>query len=117
MQFCRQPNCRAIVPRGYCRAHARAVEAARGTARERGYRYRWEVRSKQFRSRYPLCGMRPDNRPPVMSRCIEENRATLADLVDHVIPHRGDPVLFWDEQGNWQSLCASCHRRKTNAGL
>jgi 5-methylcytosine-specific restriction protein A len=51
-----------------------------------------------------------------MSACWEQNRATPADLVDHVVPHRGDPSLFWDELNNWQSLCSSCHARKTAAG-
>ena len=30
----------------------------------------------------------------------------------HIRPHRGDPVLFWDEK-NWQSLCKPCHDKKT----
>ena len=29
-------------------------------------------------------------------------------VVDHVIPHRGDWRLFWDES-NWQALCKHCH--------
>ncbi|WP_041527164.1 HNH endonuclease [Paracoccus aminophilus] len=29
-------------------------------------------------------------------------------VVDHVIPHRGDLVLFWD-QSNWQTLCPDHH--------
>lgn len=29
-------------------------------------------------------------------------------VVDHIRPHRGDPVLFWDEN-NWQALCKFCH--------
>jgi 5-methylcytosine-specific restriction endonuclease McrA len=28
-------------------------------------------------------------------------------ICDHVIPHRGDPTLFW--QGELQTLCATCH--------
>jgi hypothetical protein len=28
-------------------------------------------------------------------------------VADHVVPHRGDPDLFW--QGALQSLCATCH--------
>jgi 5-methylcytosine-specific restriction protein A len=52
-----------------------------------------------------------------MSRCYDEHRITAAYQVDHVIPHRGDPVLFWDEQHNWQSLCASCGAGKTAKGL
>jgi len=33
-----------------------------------------------------------------------------ATIVDHIIPHRGDDKLFWD-QDNWQGLCATCHSR------
>jgi 5-methylcytosine-specific restriction enzyme A len=31
-------------------------------------------------------------------------------VVDHVIPHKGDYELFWD-QTNWQGLCMNCHNR------
>ena len=31
--------------------------------------------------------------------------------VDHIIAHRGDPKLFWD-QSNWRALCHSCHSRE-----
>jgi 5-methylcytosine-specific restriction protein A len=36
-----------------------------------------------------------------------------AVLVDHIIPHRGDTTLLYD-QSNLQSLCTACHNRKTN---
>lgn len=52
-----------------------------------------------------------------MSRCYDEKRTVLAEQVDHVVPHRGDPVLFWDVLNNWQSLCARCGARKSAAGL
>lgn len=52
-----------------------------------------------------------------MSQCFDEGRVTAAYQVDHVVPHRGDPVKFWDERGNWQSLCAACGSRKTRAGF
>jgi len=35
--------------------------------------------------------------------------------VDHRMPHRGDPRLFWDP-ANLQGLCAQCHARKTGRG-
>jgi 5-methylcytosine-specific restriction protein A len=117
MPYCLQPRCDALVVRGYCPRHARRREQDRGTAARRGYDYRWQVRSLRFRQLYPLCGMRPGNQRPVCSLCFETGRATLANLVDHVVPHRRDPVLFWDELGNWQSLCDACHRRKTRAGF
>ncbi|UFX41809.1 HNH endonuclease [Bradyrhizobium sp. 41S5] len=31
-------------------------------------------------------------------------------VCDHVIPHRGDERLFWDET-NLQTLCKACHDR------
>jgi 5-methylcytosine-specific restriction protein A len=33
-------------------------------------------------------------------------------VVDHIVPHRGDPDLFWNED-NWQALAKVCHDRKT----
>ena len=59
---------------------------------------RWRRRSKQFLQENPLCRM-----------CQEIGRTRLAQLVDHIVPHGGDEGLFWDETGNWQSLCATCH--------
>jgi len=38
----------------------------------------------------------------------------MATVVDHITPHKGDNDLFWD-RANWQSLCESCHNRKTAA--
>jgi 5-methylcytosine-specific restriction protein A len=35
-----------------------------------------------------------------------------ATVVDHVVPHRGDAALFWDEV-NWAALCKRCHDAKT----
>jgi 5-methylcytosine-specific restriction protein A len=97
--------------------HARAVDRARGSRQARGYGYGWIVRAAAFRARFPLCGMRPGRLAPVMSRCFDERRVTLGAQVDHVVPHRGDQALFWDELGNWQTLCDACHSQKTRAGL
>jgi 5-methylcytosine-specific restriction protein A len=36
----------------------------------------------------------------------------LAEVVDHIIPHRGDMKLFWDPT-NWQGLTKVDHDRKT----
>lgn len=117
MMYCPEPGCGALVARGRCPAHSREFRRERGTRHEQGYGNRWARRARLFRDRYPLCGMRPDNRPPVMSRCYDERRVTLAYHVDHVVPHKGDQSLFWDELNNWQSLCSACHSRKTSAGL
>jgi len=104
-------------PRGMCAIHALQYERNRGTARERGYSRKWEREARRFKTLYPLCGMRPKGLKPVMSECYEKGRITPAEHVDHVVPHRQDPALLWDLDGNCQSLCGTCHSRKTNAGL
>jgi 5-methylcytosine-specific restriction protein A len=116
---CAEFPCGELVEEGSsrCSFHAELADKRRGTARERGYTARWARRSKRFRDRFPLCGQRPNHQPPVYSRCFDEHRTTAAAHVDHVIPHRGDERLMWDEINNWQSLCRQCHTRKTNAGL
>jgi len=37
-----------------------------------------------------------------------------ATVVDHIIAHKGNANLFWDES-NWQALCKRCHNSKTAA--
>jgi len=49
----------------------------------------------------------PD-RHPLCVYCEREGRVSAGCIVDHIIPHRGDMVLFWD-RSNWQSLCKPCH--------
>jgi 5-methylcytosine-specific restriction protein A len=83
----------------------------------RGYTKRWDRAAKAFRVRYPLCGMRPGGQRPVMSRCFDEGRTTVATQTDHVQPHRGEMALFWAADTNWQALCAACGARKSQAGL
>lgn len=69
----------------------------RGTAASRGYGSRWRKARATYLARHPLC-----------VKCERRGRVTEATVVDHRIPHKGDPALFWDE-GNWQALCGSCH--------
>ncbi|MBF8679867.1 HNH endonuclease [Pseudomonas fulva] len=67
------------------------------TSSQRGYDYRWQKARERFLHDNPLCVY-----------CDRLGRTTAARVVDHVVPHRGDKVLFWDPT-NWQALCKSCH--------
>lgn len=78
-----------------------AYDEARGTASQRGYTSRWSKASKGYRAKHPLCVL-----------CQAKGLIVAADVVDHRVPHKGDTVLFWDRD-NWQSLCKTCHDRKT----
>lgn len=51
------------------------------------------------------------SRQPLCARCQSENKVTAAEHVDHVFPHRRDPVKF--KVNLLQSLCAACHTLKT----
>lgn len=44
--------------------------------------------------------------------CKGKGQDTLATETDHIVPYGNDIKLFWDKS-NHQSLCKSCHSRKT----
>ncbi len=77
----------------------------RENAAQRGYDSSWRVARKRYLDRHPLC-----------AQCLNEGKITPATVVDHIVPHRGDKKLFWD-QANWQPLCKACHDHKTGTGL
>jgi 5-methylcytosine-specific restriction protein A len=49
------------------------------------------------------------------TQCERRGRRVIAEVIDHIVAHRGDPQLFWDET-NWQPLCKACHDHKTGRG-
>lgn len=61
------------------------------------YGRRWDNSRKTFLRNNPLCRY-----------CQRIGQLTAATVVDHIVPHRGDMALFWD-QDNWQPLCKRCH--------
>lgn len=114
LKFCERAGCRcfAIPHSAYCAEHSRlrderrqsfqaVADKFRKTARERGYNYRWSRASKAFLTAHPWC-----------AECLRHGEHTPATEVDHIIPHKGDKKIFWDSS-NWQSLCHSCHSKKT----
>ena len=85
----------------YCTKHLPLHPEVTRPAARRGYSSRWQKASKAYLRSHPLC-----------VECMKLGRYTKATLVDHVVPHRGDQKLFWD-QNNWQGLCARHHNVKT----
>ena len=69
----------------------------RGSARQRGYTARWDRAARRYKQEHPLCRM-----------CMEQGHIVPTYAVDHIIPHKGDMALFWDE-ANWQPLCRTHH--------
>ena len=104
---CWFPGCPNLCYHGvYCNDHSDySADHLRGNAAERGYGGKWRNARARFLRKHPLC-----------VKCRENGKLTPATVVDHIIPHRGDPVLFWDES-NWQPLCRDCHGEKTGMGM
>ncbi len=98
---CKHPGCPELTDDKYCDKHKELHVNQRANTAERGYDNRWRKARKIFLKLHPLC-----------VKCHEEGKLTKATVVDHIIPHRGDKDLFWDES-NWQALCKSCHDKKT----
>ena len=96
---CKYPGCPELTSDRFCKKHTKQHQ--RVSANDRGYNHRWrQARIKYFKE-HPLC-----------VRCEAQKKLTKATVVDHIQPHRGDETLFWDER-NWQSLCKTCHDKKT----
>ena len=89
---CKHPGCPNLTAGLYCAKH-QPLHPDRPSAAKRGYGSRWQRLSKACLRRHNLC-----------VRCKAQGRFTAATVVDHIIPHRGDPHLMWDES-NWQALC------------
>jgi 5-methylcytosine-specific restriction protein A len=107
-KLCAIHGCGRLTGGRYCEGHAaEAVEQAkasdrrRGSAASRGYGRKWEKARALFLAEHPLCAEHE-----------RRGETVAAGEVDHIVPHRGDLELFWDE-GNWQSLCGPCHKAKT----
>lgn len=107
---CTYPGCGALVSdrKQRCAAHrvvtAKSVDSMRLNANQRGYTWQWRKASKLYLKAHPLCECDECQAGAV--------RVRAAVLVDHVVPHRGDMQLFWN-QSNWQAMAKECHDRKT----
>ncbi|WP_407312085.1 HNH endonuclease [Desulfosporosinus sp. SB140] len=102
---CSFPGCPELTSGQYCNEHQKQITKAydlrRGSAAQRGYDARWTKARKRYLKEHPLC-----------VECLKASKLTPANVVDHIIPHRGDKSLFWNES-NWQSLCSHHHNSKT----
>lgn len=72
----------------------------------------FEIADALFVTPLELSPERFNIQPDIDPRLFQIGEMVKATVVDHIIPHRGDQKLFWDQR-NWQSLCKQCHDRKT----
>lgn len=106
MRPCFWPGCRNTVTKGrYCDAHRAVEQRQRGTSAQRGYDYRWQKIRALHLQEFPLCAD-PFN--------VHDGAPPLATDVDHIQRKRDGGT---NDPSNLQSLCHSCHSRKTRAEM
>lgn len=110
LRMCRAPGCMKLTSEGWCPDHKPKDNHKDSAAWHYLYtnpRYGWKKRRSAQLAREPWC-----------RECSDRGKRVRATDVDHIVPHRGNVQLFM--YGELQSLCHSCHSRKTmaeNAGL
>jgi 5-methylcytosine-specific restriction protein A len=114
-RICRASACLTLVdpPRSYCSKHQGYEDAKLKRESERATQrwadhharvdYSWIWRDARWR-KIRAAQLRDQ---PTCQKC-----GAPGTTVDHVIPHRGEEALAFD-RGNVQTLCGSCHARKT----
>lgn len=105
---CRYPGCYTLVPSGYCAEHQPKPRARSQEAQA----WRWMYKTPEWRA------LRSEQllREPWCRECGKHGMKTRATDVDHIRDHKGDWSVFTDAS-NLQSLCHSCHSRKTAAEM
>lgn len=103
---CRHPGCSVLVEGGYCERHQPKRTGDRSAEAES---WRWMYKTDEW-----LLELRPAQllKEPFCRECARRGERVRATDVDHVVDHKGDWKIFTDPD-NLESLCHSCHSRKT----
>jgi 5-methylcytosine-specific restriction endonuclease McrA len=108
-----------IIPRQLVVVSADSWRADKQSSTARGYGYKWQQARAAYLVKHPFCvyclreaGI-SDSQDVVSvgMECMTKGmRLPYAQVVDHIVAHKGDMTLFWDSN-NWQSLCSTHHSR------
>lgn len=114
VRLCGFPGCQKLAQGYYCPEHRALADRRKAEGGKKLFRGTQRKASAQWHSLYSSARWRAMRSRflaghPVCVQC--GARATVAD---HIVPHRGDVSLFYNE-ANLQALCARCHSAKTLA--
>ena len=102
---CLHPGCGVLVSGGHCAAHQPRSKDQRSAEAQA---WRWMYGTDVWKR------LREDQllQEPFCRECARRGVRRYATDVDHIRDHKGDWAVFTDP-GNLESLCHSCHSRKT----
>lgn len=103
---CVQSGCAHLQP---CPVHKRHQQAGQ-TYRDRKAHEPWSALYDTARWKRLRRAVLADE--PLCRQCAQDGQTTLATVIDHIQPHRGDDTLAYD-RANLQPLCARHHGTKT----
>lgn len=104
-RICTHAGCDKLTSGSRCVDHPYSHNNRSAKAKDYNRLYktaRWLRVRKSWLIRHPIC-----------VDCESRDVVRPATIIDHIIAHDGDVVLFWDST-NYQSLCVKCHNRKTS---
>lgn len=103
---CRHPGCGVLVAGGYCDKHRQLRTSSRS---DESKSWHWMYLSPEW-----VDDLRPGQllREPFCRECAKRGERVYATDVDHIVDHKGNWDIFTD-RNNLESLCHSCHSRKT----
>ena len=107
-KFCPHRGCTTLVESGRCELHAKDTQVSR--KQYDGNRPEWHDLYND--DRYRKARVRFLKQNPLCVDCEKRGQLIPATRLDHIRDHKGDLVLFWDEN-NWQGLCERDHNSKT----
>ena len=112
-KLCRAAGCKALAAKGmgFCEKHRPLFDEQE---RKRRAMRRWNPAARRL---YGLAAWREGRAEylranPLCKDCLDHGILEAATDVDHVIPHKSNRELFFDQQ-NWRGLCKKCHSTKT----
>ena len=84
-------------------------EPNRPSSTKRGYGRKWSAARLRWLAIYPFCA--ECEKKGILNNGLPGH----PNVVDHIIPHRGNMKIFWD-RSNWMTLCEHHHNLKTGRG-
>jgi 5-methylcytosine-specific restriction enzyme A len=106
LRVCLEPGCPVLTRESRCPEHQRQKRQHERRFQTGQTHYglkRWLVLRDAFRAAHPFCVNADANVPGC---------TLVTEVIDHVIPHRGDVALMHDPT-NLSHYCWACHSRKT----